>query len=81
MIGSKELDLHEVMDWNGDKVVDIIVPDYSRKVLMAVTFDKGKFKVLDKLHLALPIKGPIVAHEGGVKFELDDSTEEVWHPR
>lgn len=81
VIGSSELDMHEVLDWNQDKVVDIILPDHSRKVLMAVTFDQGKFKILDKLRLTQPIVGPIVPHEGGVKFLLDDATEEVWHPR
>lgn len=45
-IGSRVLDLSAVLDFNGDGVADIAVPDASRRRLMVVTFAGGRYRVL-----------------------------------
>lgn len=45
-IGSRELDLSAVLDFDGDGVMDIAVPDTTRTSLMVVTFVRGNYAVL-----------------------------------
>ncbi len=48
-IGSREQDQAAVVDWNGDGVVDLLVPDARRQVLRIVTFAGGKFEELERI--------------------------------
>ena len=46
-IGSRELDLSAVLDWNGDGVPDLAVPANGRRSLRIVSFAGGEFSELD----------------------------------
>lgn len=48
-IGSRELDMAAVIDWNGDGVLDLAVPDASRSRLQIVSAADGKAKVIASL--------------------------------
>lgn len=48
-IGSREQGQAAVVDWNGDGVVDLLVPDARRQALRIVTFAGGKFKELERI--------------------------------
>ncbi|TQV82119.1 FG-GAP repeat domain-containing protein [Denitrobaculum tricleocarpae] len=48
-IGSRELDLGAVVDWNRDGVLDLAIPDASRSRLQVVSLAAGEAKVLASL--------------------------------
>ena len=48
-IGSREQAQAAVVDWNGDGVVDLAVPDARRQILRIVTFAGGEFKELERI--------------------------------
>lgn len=48
-IGSRELDMAAVIDWNGDGILDLAVPDASRSRLQIVSAADGKAKVIASL--------------------------------
>lgn len=48
-IGTREQDLAAVVDWNGDGIVDLLVPDSRREALRIVTFAGGAFKELERV--------------------------------
>ncbi len=77
-IGSEELDLHEIMDWNGDKTPDIILPDVTRRMLKVVSFVDGKGKVIAEKEFSLLVAGPVVATENGVSMTMSDGSKETW---
>jgi len=77
-MGSSELDLHEIMDWNGDKTPDIILPDVTRRGLKVVTFKSGEAEVLAEKAYNSLILGPVIATKNGVQLELIDGNREVW---
>ena len=54
-IGSREQDQAAVMDWNGDGVVDLLVPDERRRQLRIVTFAGGKFEEIERIENPQPI--------------------------
>jgi hypothetical protein len=45
-IGSREQDQSAVVDWNGDGIIDIALPDARRRALRVVTFANGQFREL-----------------------------------
>lgn len=79
-IGSSEIDLGEIIDWNGDGTKDILLPDVSRHKLHVVSFATGKAQIIDTKVLELLVTGPIVAHQQGVKFITSDGNEDIWLP-
>lgn len=48
-IGSRELDMAAVIDWNGDGVLDLALPDASRSRLQIVSAAGGKARVIASL--------------------------------
>lgn len=58
-IGSRELDLSAILDFDGDGVADIVLPDDSRRRLRVVTFAGGKYRVLAEAANRGPIDSPI----------------------
>ncbi len=54
-IGSREQDQAAVVDWNGDGVPDLLVPDAQRRQLRIVTFAGGQFKEIERIENPRPI--------------------------
>ena len=54
-IGAREQDQAAVIDWNGDGVADLAVPDARRRQLRVVTFAGGTFAELARIDNARPI--------------------------
>lgn len=77
-IGSNQLDLHEIIDWNGDKTPDIILPDVTHRMLKVVTFVSGEAKIIAEKEFPLLVEGPLQATEEGVEFMLSDGNIETW---
>ncbi|WP_135081102.1 hypothetical protein [Terasakiella sp. SH-1] len=77
-MGAQELDLHEIVDWNRDKTVDIIVPDMTRHELRVISFVSGKAEVIAKRRFASAIKGPVTLHENNLQVPLVDGLVESW---
>ncbi len=48
-IGTREQDQAAVVDWSGDGIVDLLVPDARRRELRIVTFAGGQFKELERI--------------------------------
>lgn len=58
-IGSPDLRLHAVIDWNDDGVMDIAVPDQSRSVLRFITMKGGTAKEIDRIELGAEMIPPM----------------------
>jgi hypothetical protein len=77
-IGSEILDLHEIIDWNGDKTPDIVLPDVTRRILKVVTFADGEGKVIAEKEYSLLVEGPVVGSEHGITFTTSNGTQDSW---
>jgi len=77
-MGSSQLDLSEIIDWNEDGVKDIVLPDVTHHKLKVVSFSTGEGKIIDETILPLLIQGPLEAIENGVKYISSDGNEETW---
>lgn len=65
-IGSRELGMAAVMDWNGDGVPDLLLPDSRREALRVVTFAGGAFRELDRVeHQSAIVSGIVTTRETG----------------
>jgi len=60
-IGTSAQDLAAVVDWNGDGVVDFLVPDGQRRRLRIVTFAGGRFAEIERIDNARTIVGAVLA--------------------
>lgn len=72
VIGSRVLDMAAVLDLNGDKVPDMLLPGDDRKKLMAVTDNRGEITYLWEVRLGSPIVTALVARDLG-----NDGLEDV----
>ena len=70
-IGSRELDLSAVLDWNVDGVPDLALPDAARRGLRIVTFADGDFVELD----AIPHDAEIVTAILATDLDADGRPE------
>ena len=70
-IGSRELDLSAVLDWNADGTPDLALPDAARRRLRIVTFAGGDFAELD----AIPHDAEIVTAILAIDLEADGRPE------
>ncbi len=70
-IGSRELDLSAVLDWNADGVPDLAVPANGRRSLRIVTFAGGTFAELD----AIPHDAEIVTAILATDLDADGKPE------
>ncbi len=79
-MGSRELGLSTVTDADGDGIVDIVLPDASRRNVKAVTVKGGRFGELAIARHTTPVKTNIVAAEldgqpgEEVIYGLEDNT-------
>ena len=48
-IGAREQDMAAVVDWNGDGVADLALPDAARRAIRVVSFTAGQFRELATL--------------------------------
>jgi len=58
-IGSPDLRLHTVIDWNDDGIPDIAVPDQSRSVLRFITLKGGVAEEIDRIDLGSEMIPPM----------------------
>jgi hypothetical protein len=63
VIGSPDLRLHAVIDWNGDGIMDIAVPDQSREVLRIITLKDGIAKEIDRVDLGSEMIPPMLQRQ------------------
>lgn len=61
VIGSTTLDMFALLDVNDDDVVDIVLPDQTRRKLHAVSLIKGHLSIIATVKLARPVTMSIVA--------------------
>ncbi len=79
-MGSRELGLSTVTDADGDGIVDIVLPDASRRNIKAMTVKGGRFGELAIARHTTPVKTNIVAAEldgqpgEEVIYGLEDNT-------
>ena len=78
--GSDVLDLHEILDWDGDQTPDIIVPDVTHRRLNVVSFKSGEAKVIAEKEFPLLVVGPIKKVSNGIEFLMSDDHSETWLP-
>ncbi len=75
-MGSRLLDMSAVVDWNGDGIPDLALPDASRRRLLVVGFADGRFSYLSKMTRRAEITTRILA------TDLDgDGKPELLHGR
>jgi hypothetical protein len=79
-IGSKQLDMHEIIDWDGDKTPDILLPDVTHRMLKVVSFKTGEGKVIAEKEFPFLVTGGVKPAGNGVEFTLSDGNKETWHP-
>lgn len=60
-IGSREQDMAAVLDWNGDGVLDLALPDARRTALRIITFRDGRVAELDNVQHPAQITSAIRA--------------------
>lgn len=58
-IGSPDLRLHTVIDWNDDGIPDIAVPNQSRSVLRFITLKGGVAEEIDRIDLGSEMIPPM----------------------
>lgn len=58
-IGSRRMDLSEKIDWNGDGVQDIAIPDARRRNLLLISFADNTPRILARFSVPNGVKGPI----------------------
>lgn len=77
-MGSAQLDLHEIMDWNGDKTPDIILPDVTRRMLKVVSFANGEAEIIAEKEFNLLVDGPVTPTDNGIELIMSDGHREIW---
>jgi hypothetical protein len=60
-MGSRQLDMSAVVDWNGDGVPDLALPNANRRRIHVVGFAGGKYRFLAKMERAAEIVTRILA--------------------
>jgi hypothetical protein len=60
IFGSTELGMAAILDVNGDGIPDIVLPTQDRRTLRALTFAKGRLKILKTVKLFRPVATAIV---------------------
>lgn len=78
-IGSRDQHLSAVTDWNGDGVVDLVLPDESRSIVRVVSLADGALNVLAEFPLGSGVAGNFELLDGPVvRVPLrDGSTAEL----
>jgi hypothetical protein len=78
-IGSRDQHLSAVMDWNGDGVMDLAVPDNARQTIRVLDFANGKIRELADFVLNSGVAGNFEVLEGPIiRVPLrDGSTAEL----
>jgi len=66
VIGSSELALHAVLDWNRDGRPDVVLPDTSRRTLRIVSLGQDGLVEIDRLPLPSPVNTRIAVVTGGL---------------
>ncbi|MDF1733162.1 MAG: VCBS repeat-containing protein [Minwuia sp.] len=64
-IGSRIQDLSATLDWDGDGIADLLLPEVGRRSLAVVTLSGGTTRVLATLPLPAEVRGPLTLDAGG----------------
>jgi len=73
-IGSREQDMAAPLDWNADGVVDLALPDASRRSLRVMSFAGGIDTELARIEHDAPIATAVLAVGNAVVYGLADGT-------
>ncbi len=81
-IGSRIQDLSATLDWDGDGIVDLLLPEVGRRSLAVVTLAGGTARVLATLSMPAEDRGPLALDAGGrtVQVPLEDGETIVVSP-
>lgn len=77
-IHSRQLDLHEIIDWNGDDIDDIALPGVTHHRLNIVTFANDKPEIIAQMELDGLIEGPVTKTGGQLVITLDNAAIQNW---
>lgn len=69
-IGSRTQDLSVTLDWDGDGIVDLLLPEVGRRSLAVVTLSGKTARILATLPMSAEIRGPLT-------FDADSRTVQV----
>ena len=58
-IGSRIQDLSATLDWDGDGIVDLLLPEIGRRSLAVVTLSGGTARILTTLPVPAEVRGPL----------------------
>jgi len=74
-IGSRDQELSAVVDWDGDGIMDLLVPDESRRAIRVISFASGKMRELADHPLSSGVAGNFQLLDGPmVRVPLKDGT-------
>lgn len=81
-IGSRIQDLSATRDWDGDGIVDLLLPEVGRRSLAVVTLAGGTARVLATLPMPAEVRGPLALDAGGrtVQVPLENGETIVVSP-
>lgn len=65
-IGSRDQHLSAVLDWDGDGIVDLVLPDESRRTIRVMSFATGQIREIASFPLAASVGGDFELLEGPV---------------
>lgn len=70
-IGSREQDISAVLDFNGDGIADIAVPDQTRTRLLVIAFARGRFSVVAETTHDASVRTKIVPRDANGDGKTD----------
>lgn len=80
-IGSRDQHLSAVVDWDGDGVMDLALPDDSRRTVRVLSLASGKLKELDVFPLSSGVAGDFELVDGpAIRVPLHDGSVAALRP-
>lgn len=77
-INTDQLDLHEIVDWNGDKIDDIVLPGVTHHRLSVISFAGEKPEVIAQKEFQKLISGPLIMDGNTLNVTFSDGTADIW---
>lgn len=76
-IGSRIQDLSVTLDWDGDGIMDLLLPEVGRRSLAVVTLSGGTARVLVTLPMPAEVRGPLTLDAGGRSVQVPLENGEI----